>query len=350
MMFKIGKIFNLVILIIISFFMINLFIGANNIIARIFLLPFIVCVLASIGKNIFMIKDNYKYSNIFSNIYFISFFTFFFGILVIWCYLVIRDGNYAMLIFSIPFWIIGIFFVSKKIFKKNISLFNKFRRNGYVKINFRKIISGLLIGSCLVIGVVMLYFGISGVYKLNNKTKDFKETTGYFTDYTIYYVDRDGTTYKLIYSYTVDGEQYTISSDLGTGIIPDRGSTKPIKYNPNKPKDAVIVGVNSQTFLIFIGLLFTFVPLIMILGFFRVFDKVKLNVDLMGIFIGIFFSVMGLGIIYMLVGSFSILDMFSSYSNCLVPCIISILFIIVGLFMIIKSIFFNKKTVAKLNK
>lgn len=59
---------------------------------------------------------------------------------------------------------------------------------------------------------------------------------------------------------------------------------------------------------------------------------------------------MGLGIIYMLVGSFSILDMLSSYSNYLVPCIISILFIIVGLFMIIKSIFFNKKTVAKLNK
>lgn len=52
----------------------------------------------------------------------------------------------------------------------------------------------------------------------------------------------------------------------------------------------------------------------------------------------------------MLVGSFSILDMLSSYSNYLVPCIISILFIIVGLFMIIKSIFFNKKTVAKLNK
>ena len=204
----------------------------------------------------------------------------------------------------------------------------------------------------MVIGVVMLYFGISGVYKLNNKTKDFKETTGYFTDYTIYSVDRDGTTYKLIYSYTVDGKQYTISSDFGTGTIPNKGSTKTIKYNPNNPRNAVIVGVNSQTFLIFIGLLFTFVPLIMILGFFRIFDKVKLKVDLMGIFIGIFFSVMGLGIIYiyMLVGSFSILDMLSSYSNYLVPCIISILFIIVGLFMIIKSIFFNKKTVAKLNK
>ena len=180
------------------------------------------------------------------------------------------------------------FFVSKKIFKKNISLFNKFRRNGYVEINFRKIISGLLIGSCLVIGVVMLYFGISGVYKLNNKTKNFKETTGYFTDYTIYSVDRDGATYKLIYSYTVDGKQYTISSDLGTGIIPNKGSTKTIKYNPNNPRNAVIVGVNSQTFLIFIGLLFTFVPLIIILGFFRIFDKVKLKVDLMGIFIGIF--------------------------------------------------------------
>ena len=117
-MFKIGKIFNLVILIIISFFMINLFIGANNIIARIFLLPFIVCVLASIGKNIFMIKDNYKYSNIFSNIYFISFFTYFFGILIIWCYLVIRDGNYAMLIFSIPFWIIGIFLLVRRFLRR----------------------------------------------------------------------------------------------------------------------------------------------------------------------------------------------------------------------------------------
>lgn len=117
-MFKIGKFFNLVILIIISFFMINLFISADDIITRTFMLPFIACVLAFIGRTIFMIKNNYKYSNMFYSIYLISFFVYFFGILVSWCYLVIRDGNYAMLIFSIPFWIIGIFLLVRRFLRR----------------------------------------------------------------------------------------------------------------------------------------------------------------------------------------------------------------------------------------
>ncbi len=85
-------------------------------------------------------------------------------------------------------------------------------------INFKTIVSSLLVCSALIIGIVCLYFGIKDTYKLNNITKEYSTTNGYFKDYDIYSKSKDGITYKLIYTYEVDGKEYTVATDYGIRI------------------------------------------------------------------------------------------------------------------------------------
>lgn len=98
--------------------------------------------------------------------------------------------------------------------------------------------------------------------------------------------------------------------------------------------------------LIFIGFMFVIIPTIMTLIFISkkgCFDK--LNIDLIGAIIGLTFAGLGFGILYMLTGTFSILEMFRAYSLVyLIPDLIIILFIVVGIYLLISSLFFRRKT------
>ena len=85
-------------------------------------------------------------------------------------------------------------------------------------INFRIIVSCFLVCSVLIIGIVCLYFGIKDTYKLNKMTREYSTINGYFIDYDIYSKSKDGTTYKLIYTYEVDGIEYTVATDYGVRI------------------------------------------------------------------------------------------------------------------------------------
>lgn len=85
-------------------------------------------------------------------------------------------------------------------------------------INFRIIVSCFLVCSVLIIGIVCLYFGIKDTYKLNKITREYSVANGYFVDYDIYSKSKDGTTYKLIYTYEVDGIEYTVATDYGVRI------------------------------------------------------------------------------------------------------------------------------------
>lgn len=85
-------------------------------------------------------------------------------------------------------------------------------------INFKTIVFSILVCSALIIGMVCLYFGIKDTCKLNKITKEYNTTNGYFKDYDIYNKSKDGITYKLIYIYEVDGNEYTLTTDYGVRI------------------------------------------------------------------------------------------------------------------------------------
>ena len=323
-------------LVIMGFFLFSFI--SNNIFINFMFIPFIICISGDVVKNILLLKGENVNNRLFEKIFIIGFLSFVFLFLILWTGLSILSKDYSLIIVSIPFWIIGIFLVRKKLLGKETKLFKKF--------NFKQVFLYLFLSLFILIGIVMLYFGISNSFKNFSKTNNYVKTIGYFVDYEIYNSDEDGTTYKLIYSYNVNNKEYTVSTDYGTNMIPKEGSTRVIKYNPANPSEAIILGGGNDMVLLLIGIMFTMIPIIMFMNISsKVKEKVeKLNFNLTSLLIGIVFLMIGLMALYMMTGTFSIIEIYKSFRlNYLIPYLILLMFIIVGSLLIINS--FKKNSV-----
>lgn len=81
---------------------------------RIILAPFLICCIASIGKNLALLFDRTKIAWIFDRLFKVVFFLSWFTFLIAACYMAVRDGNYKVILFTLPFWLGGLFFVKRK--------------------------------------------------------------------------------------------------------------------------------------------------------------------------------------------------------------------------------------------
>ena len=319
-------------------FLFSLFIRTIDFKTKIILIPFIICGFASIGKNICLMLDKKKYVNIFSKMFIISFLIFWFGFLIFWGYLCIKGKNYLTILFEIPFLIAGIYMVRKFLFgiKPKDGSNNKKSR-----FDFKVIVSSFLVLSVLIIGLSCLFFGIRDTYRSNKITREYVTTEGYFTDYKIYNTSKkDGTTYKPIYTYKVDEKEYTVATDYGVGYIPETNSTRKVKYNPNNHSEAVLVGTSGNNFLIYFGAFFTLGGSVFVLAALYikgVFDKVK--IDVMGTYVGFIILIVGIGII--LFQNQTTSSLIKTIKSMGFWFIIPSLFIIVGVFQIIKCLFLS---------
>ena len=211
----------------------------NTGLTRLMILPFIICGLAVMGKNICFLLEKNNYANFFSLLYKISFFVFYFGFLLFGSYSVIKTGNFLTLIFTIPFIILGIYFVRKSLFNSTKEIESKPKKK---TLDTKIIVGGGLVLLTFFIGVGCLFFGIKENFQLNKTTKDYLTTNGYFSDYHIYRIDKEETTYELIYTYEVKGKNYTVSTNYGTNYIPEENSVREVKYDPDDPSKSILVG------------------------------------------------------------------------------------------------------------
>lgn len=315
--------------IIASLILTNIYIKTPN--GKLIMLPFMICSYALTIKYIFLLFDKNKYARLFNKVYSIGFLLFMFGFLIYWCYRCIIDKEDSMLLFSVLFWFMGIYIIKKK-FRNN----NEVKENNK-KLNFPIVISCLLVGVCLVSGILMLFFGIRDTYKLNKKTKNYLITDGYYYDYDIYSSDKDGTTYKLIYKYTIDNKEYTISTDYGTNYIPENNSIRKVKYNPDNPEKAILIGSNSKKGLIYAGAFFTFGALTFVIGglsILGVFDKVK--IDVVRTYIGSLFTIIGVGVV--LVQNGTTLSFTETIKDMGLWVLIPIMFMVVGIHQVIQGL------------
>lgn len=307
----------------------------NTGLTRLMILPFIICGLAVMGKNICFLLEKNNYANFFSLLYKISFFVFYFGFLLFGSYSVIKTGNFLTLIFTIPFIVLGIYFVRKSLFNSTKEIESKPKKK---TLDTKIIVGGGLVILTFFIGVGCLFFGIKETVQLNKTTKDYLTTNGYFSDYHIYRIDKEETTYELIYTYEVKGKNYTVSTNYGTNYIPEENSVREVKYDPDDPSKSILVGTNNYNFLIYFGAFFALGSFAFILGGLYikgVFDKIK--IDIMGLYFGFCFFLIGIGIILFQNGTTtSLLETIKAFGAWI---IIPILFIIVGLFQIIKCLF-----------
>lgn len=121
---------------------------------KIIFVPFLICSISMAGKSIARILDKQKLELIFGKLFILGFLLFFIGFLVVAGYISIRDKNYSMLVFSIPFWIVGIYLIKNKLLNK------KGKKNGESVLTFAFVISTLLVVVALLVGVFLLVLGL----------------------------------------------------------------------------------------------------------------------------------------------------------------------------------------------
>ena len=121
---------------------------------KIIFIPFLICSLSMVGKSIARIMNKEKMEFIFGKMFTLGFLLFFIGFLIFAGYVSIRDKNYSLLIFSIPFWLIGIFLIRKRFLNKNGE------KDSKSIFPFAFIVSALLVAIALLAGVFLLVFGI----------------------------------------------------------------------------------------------------------------------------------------------------------------------------------------------
>lgn len=298
------------------------------------LLPFLICSVAMLLRNISLLFNKNKYVDLFNKVFTLSFLLFWLGTLIFWCYISIVNKQYTFLIFSIPFWLVSIFIIKKYLFKNDN---NKYKLN----INFGIVISCFLVGIIFISGILMLFFGIKDTYKLNKNTRGFITINGYYKDYEIFSSNKDGTTYKLKYVYVVDGIEYEVSTDYGSNYIPDENSIREVEYNPDNPSESMLVGLNNKKGLIYGGTFFTLGSILFILFglmMLKIFDKVK--IDIIGAFIGFIFLIIGIGII--LLQNAETIVLLETIKSMGLWILIPIMFIVIGIYQIINCLIIKK--------
>ena len=121
---------------------------------KIIFIPFLICSLSMVGKSIARIMNKEKMEFIFGIIFTLGFLLFFIGFLIFADYVSIRDKNYSLLLFSIPFWLIGIFLIRKRFLDKNGE------KDSESFFTFAFIVSALLVIIALLAGIFLLICGI----------------------------------------------------------------------------------------------------------------------------------------------------------------------------------------------
>lgn len=78
------------------------------------LIPFVICSASLLVKNILLLFDNNSV-DIFNKIYIVGFLLFWFGFLFFYSYTCLISKEYLMLLFTVPFWIVGIYIIRKRL-------------------------------------------------------------------------------------------------------------------------------------------------------------------------------------------------------------------------------------------
>jgi len=343
---------NIVRAILIFIILVFVFIKNEQLSLRLMIASFLLMLICYIAKNLCNLFNKPIGVKIFHKLFITIFLIFGACFIIVWSYAFIQNNQYFPLIFTIPFWIFEI-----HIFRKSL-LEIKQPKQGMKKskFDFKLVVTCLLVFSVLLSGIICLVIGIKDSYKISKETKNYLTTTSYYKDYEIYdsYKKNHGktenhTTYRLIYIYEINGKEYSIKTDYGSGSIPSKNSSREIKYNPDNPSEAVFIGTNRNSGLIYFGAFFLLGGMVFVLIFLYikgVFDKIKINI--LGLYIGFVCLIVGIGLIAFQMGEIS--SFIEAIKRMGLWILIPAIFIFVGGFQIIKCLFFERLEINKGNK
>lgn len=124
---------------------------------KIIFVPFLLCGLSLAGKSSAQLLKKGKWVTAFHKLFILGFLLFWFGFLAVAAYTCIRDKRYGMLLFTLPFWVIG-FFVTKN---KLLGIKGKpGKKNTASPFRFASVISAILVVIAIAAGIFLLVLGI----------------------------------------------------------------------------------------------------------------------------------------------------------------------------------------------
>lgn len=121
---------------------------------KIIFVPFLICSISMTMEQIGLILNKRKLAMIFHKFFIIGFFLFWFGVLIVGAYVCLREKNYGLLLFTIPFWLIGIYIIKRKLLNM------KPKTKAVSNLNFMVIVGAGLVGIVLLSGLIILALGI----------------------------------------------------------------------------------------------------------------------------------------------------------------------------------------------
>ena len=187
-----------------------------------------------------------------------------------------------------------------------------------------------------ILGICILGAGITGIVKERQRTENYEMITGYCSAYDYSYTNSKGTDYyRWTYSYLVDGQEYSVTTNFNANFVPAIGSTRTIRYNPRRPGDAYVTGMSIYHVVIFAGIIIIAVAMIGVLNTFLKYSPV----DLGGIVKGLAFAILGFGINYFLTGNFSIISTYTTYADVRYIVVFPAAFVAVGIYITVRSLF-----------
>ena len=95
--------------------------NTNDLMTRIVVIPFLVFAVALGMKNALIMMNKKALAIKVSKVYVVAFLIYWFGFLIYWDYVSFTDGNYMKILFSIPLWLGGFYFMYRRLLKKNKS-------------------------------------------------------------------------------------------------------------------------------------------------------------------------------------------------------------------------------------
>lgn len=119
---------------------------------KIILLPFLICSLSMMGQGIAQLLGKDKLAEVFRKCFAAGFLLFWFGLLAVAGYSSIRDKQYGLLIFLVPFFVIGIFITKNK-------LLGKKSKKEDAPFRFAQVVSTILVSLVMLAGIWLLVLG-----------------------------------------------------------------------------------------------------------------------------------------------------------------------------------------------
>lgn len=124
---------------------------------KIIFVPFLICGLSLAGKSFGLFMGREKWVTVFHKLFILGFLLFWFGFLAVAAYTCIRDKSYGMLLFTLPFWVVG-FFIAKN---KLLGIKGKQgKKNTVSPFRFAFVVSTILVSIAILAGIFLFILGI----------------------------------------------------------------------------------------------------------------------------------------------------------------------------------------------